>query len=115
LIGEPKELSPELKTKDNVVHVGPSPLLELLKVSLPSKDMDSKLSLNNNWLTVPLLMEIMDVVEDLWTMDSNTSLIMESPENLPILIDMLTNPVKLILVPSKSDLTVMSLEDPSLP
>jgi hypothetical protein len=35
LIGDKKELSPQLKTKDNVVHAGPSQLSELLKDFMP--------------------------------------------------------------------------------
>jgi len=49
LIGEKKEQSLLLKTKDNVVHVGLSPLLEDLKeLPLYKEKKNSKLLLNNN-------------------------------------------------------------------
>jgi len=46
--GELKELSAQLKIKDNVDHVGLSQLSEDSKELPPSSDLDSKLSLNNN-------------------------------------------------------------------
>lgn len=49
LIGEKKELSLLLKIKDNVVHVGLSPLSEPSKEPLLYKELkNSKLSPNNN-------------------------------------------------------------------
>jgi hypothetical protein len=49
LIGELKELLPQLKTKDNVDHVGLSQQLEVLKVLLELKEYPlSHLSQNNN-------------------------------------------------------------------
>jgi len=60
-----------LKTKDNVVHVGLSQLLELLK-DIHSTEEDFKTSLNNNSLTVPDHTEITTVTEVLWIMPSLT-------------------------------------------
>jgi len=61
LIGSPKEKSKKLKTKDNVDLVGLSLPLLHLNLSKPSKKELSEISLNNNLLTVPDLMEITDV------------------------------------------------------
>jgi len=57
-----------LKIKDNVDHAGLSLPPDPWKEPWLSKDWESNLSLNNNWLTV--LPKIMDVTEDLWTTPS---------------------------------------------
>lgn len=65
MTGENKELSPQLKTKDNVDLAGLSVLLVLLKVSLLSPEKDYNLSLNNNYVTVLNGgISIWDVTED---------------------------------------------------
>lgn len=63
LIGLPKVLSLELKTKDNAVHAGLSVLLEFLNV-WPNKKDKLSVSLNNNSLTALEAMEIKDAMED---------------------------------------------------
>lgn len=68
LTGEHKGLFPQLKIKDNVVHVGLSQLLELQKESLLYKELKNLIhSLNNNQLTAPKNKETKDAMEDLWT------------------------------------------------
>jgi len=47
-IGSKLEKLTPLKTKDNVVHVGLSQLLDQLNLHLPSSDLDSLTWLNNN-------------------------------------------------------------------
>jgi len=62
--GDQKVQSPQLKTKDNVVHVGPSPPSESWKVSSQPPPENSPTSLNNKLLIVQeFLMEILDVTE----------------------------------------------------
>lgn len=62
-IGELKELLLELKTKDNVDHVGLSLPLELLKVTQKLLREDYKAFLNHNW-SIAVTMETRDVTED---------------------------------------------------
>jgi len=64
LTGDQKVQSPQLKTKDNAVHVGPSPPSESWKVSSQPPPENSPTSLNNKSLIVQeSLMEISDVTE----------------------------------------------------
>lgn len=51
LIGEPKELSKKLKTKDHADHAGPSQLLVNQNPPSPLPEEDYKTQLNNNQLT----------------------------------------------------------------
>jgi len=76
----------ELKTKVNVVHVGLSQLLVLLKDIQKTIKVTSKTSLNNNLLTVQDHMEITTVTEVLWTMLSLTLEITVSHSKMNILI-----------------------------
>jgi len=64
LIGEPPEPSPELKIKDNAVHVGHSQPPDVWKVSTSLILKHYYHSVNNNSLIVQDHMEIWDVMED---------------------------------------------------
>ena len=68
-----RELSLQLKTKDNAVHAGLSPPLELLK-ELNSLKLENLLHiLSNNSLIAHHHSETTVAMEVLWTMHSNTS------------------------------------------
>jgi len=82
------------RTKVHAVHVGHSPLLELLKDTHQLNKEDSQDYPNNNWLTVQLHMETKDVTEDGWIQLSNSSLIRDLPPKLLIHI-----PPEIKLVP----------------
>jgi len=105
LIGDKKVPSLLLKIKDNVVHVGLSQLLVLLKDFQLKVVKDFKTSLNNNLLTVQVNTEITTVTVVLWTMPSNTLEIKVSQPNLNTDIPVEKEPVKKILVTSKSSHT----------
>jgi hypothetical protein len=62
--GLKKELLLQLKTKDNVDHAGPSPLLDHWKELKKSNPENYNPTLNHNWLTVHLFMETTDAKED---------------------------------------------------
>jgi len=71
--GELREPSLQLKTKDNVVHAGHSPPLELLKELNSLKLENSLHTLNNNSLIAHQHSETTVAMEVLWTTLSNTS------------------------------------------
>jgi len=73
LTGELREPSLQLKTKDNVVHAGHSPPLELLKELNSLKLENSLHTLNNNSLIAHQHLETTVAMEVLWTTLSNTS------------------------------------------
>ena len=73
LTGELREPSLQLKTKDNVVHAGHSPPLELLKELNSLKLENSLHTLNNNSLIAHQHSETTVAMEVLWTTLSNTS------------------------------------------
>jgi len=62
-IGSPKEMSKELKTKDNVDLAGLSPLLPQLNLLMLFSDLNSEISLNKN-SSIVALDHAMDVVEE---------------------------------------------------
>jgi hypothetical protein len=71
LIGLPRERFPTLRTRDLVVHAGPS--LPLPPLNPPSSNKERPvLSLSNNSLIVPDYKEIWDVLEVLWTLPTDT-------------------------------------------
>jgi len=63
LIGEPRETSQPSRIKDNAVHAGPSQLPDHWNQKMPSTDLDSETSLNNNWLIAHPVTEIWDAME----------------------------------------------------
>lgn len=94
--GPLKALSLPLKTKDHVDHAGLSVLLDLLKRLTLNPPENYYLSLNKNQSTVLDHSETKDVMEDLWTMLSNslkktesllktTILTLENKENVMLL------------------------------
>ena len=70
--GELRELSPQLKTNNNVDHAGLSPPLEPLKELNSLKPENSPHTLNNNSLIAHHHSETTVAMEVLWTMLSNT-------------------------------------------
>ena len=66
------------KTKDNVDHVGPSQPSVHWKELITLQPRNLTHSQNNNWLTVRLHMETMDVMVDLWIKLSGMLKTMES-------------------------------------
>jgi len=99
--------SVQLKIKVNVVHVGLSQLLVLLKDFQPPKE-NFKTSLNNNSLTVQDHMETTTVTEVLWIMPSPTLEIMVSHSNLNTDIPPEKEPVKKTAETSRSSLQLPS-------
>ena len=67
-----KDMSLKVKYQGNVVHVGHSPPLEHLKLSVRLKELFNHY-LSNNLLIFQDHMEIKDVAADLWITPSNTS------------------------------------------
>merc|ERR1712167_365097 len=68
--GEPRVPSPQLRTRDNADHAGPSPPLVPLRVPCSTSTAHSTPSLSNNWLTAPRKTTVAMV--DSWTMLSCT-------------------------------------------
>ena len=68
LIGDNMELSPMLRTKDNVVHAGLSQLLDQWKELIKLRQANSSLSQSNNWLIVQEVMETKVAMVDFMTM-----------------------------------------------
>jgi len=93
---------PMLKTKDNVVHAGPSPPLEVLKDWAKLKD-NSRASLNNNSLIAQDHSETKPAMVVLWTMPSNTlnKTVLFTKTNIPTRL--LNKPAKSTQDPSKSE------------
>jgi len=122
LIGELEVPSPVLKIKDNVVHVGLSQLLVLLKDIHSTQEKIFKTFLNNNSLIVQVLTEITTVTEVLWIMLLLTLETMVSHTKMNILIPPEKEPAEKTAETSKSvDLlmsqaeTVTNLLKPSNP
>lgn len=87
LIGDKKVVSPPYKTKVNVVLVGLSVLLEVLKV-FTSLKLENQSKCPNNISSIVPKMEITDVREVLKFMLINTPKITVSPPKLLILISL---------------------------
>ena len=100
-IGLKLDLLLQLKTKDNVVHAGPSPPLEVLKVWANKMEL-FRASLNNNSLIAQDHSETKLAMVVLWIMPSNTlkPTVLFTKMNIPTRL--LNKPAKSIQDPSRS-------------
>jgi len=112
--GDNKELLPPSRTKDNADLAGLSLLLDLLKEPTSMPTNNCSLSLNSNWLIALNLSEMLDAMEDGWTLPSNTFNKTELPLKTNILIRDQPKNANPSLLPSKSQVLLMFLKTPLL-
>jgi len=111
LIGPLLVSSTPSETKDHADHAGPSQLLVLLKLPMPSPERDLTPSLNKNLLIAQPHMVTLVATVDGWTLPSNTSWLRVSQADLLIPMSEKIKHAKDKTVPTESPNSLTSLQE----